>query len=156
MRRSFTAASAVALLLALTACGGGDDEPAPVAEPPAVVFTPSPAVTSTPTTTAAPTSSESPTSSPSASPGATSDAAELKIEIKDFAFSPKLTQARPGQKITVTNRDSAVHTLTTNDGSIDSGDLGRDQSYTFTAPAAGGYDYICTPHPYMKGTLRVS
>lgn len=90
-----------------------------------------------------------------ATASAFASAEELKITIENFAFSPKVPKVKPGQKITVTNLDAATHTLTSKDGSIDSGDLAQGRSYTFEAPSSSK-DYICTPHPQMEGTLEVS
>jgi plastocyanin len=89
-------------------------------------------------------------SAPPASGGST-------IAIKGFAFSPDSLTVKPGQEITVTNKDSAKHTITADDMSFDSKDLGLNKTYTFKAPAkAGKYTYICDIHQYMKGTLTVS
>lgn len=79
------------------------------------------------------------------------------IEISGFKFSPDSLTVKPGQVISVVNRDSVSHTLTSVDGkSFDTGLLGKDQTGSITAPAAPGtYSYICIPHPNMKGTLVV-
>jgi plastocyanin len=53
------------------------------------------------------------------------------------------------------NNDTAPHTVTATDRSFDSGNLnpGDTWSYTFTKP--GTYTYVCTYHPWMKGTVIV-
>jgi plastocyanin len=63
----------------------------------------------------------------------------------------------PGAKVTVSNQDSATHTLTaTGDKAFDTGDVGPGKSVTFTAPTkAGSYSYLCDIHQYMTGTLVV-
>ncbi len=83
--------------------------------------------------------------------------ASVEVEIKGFAFSPKEITVAPGAKITVTNRDTAGHSMTSDDGkSFDTGILGKDKSATVTAPAKpGSYPFHCTPHPNMKATLIV-
>jgi plastocyanin len=78
------------------------------------------------------------------------------ITIKDFAFAPKTLKAKAGQPITVTNEDSAAHTLTADDTSFDSGSLAKGKSYTFTVAKPGTYTYLCDIHQYMKGTLTVT
>ncbi|MFF1355417.1 cupredoxin family copper-binding protein [Streptomyces sp. NPDC058297] len=81
---------------------------------------------------------------------------EVKVTIKGFAFHPAKLEVSPGTKITVTNEDSATHTLTADDKSFDTGDLAQGKSATITAPSKpGSYSYICTIHPNMKGTLTV-
>lgn len=79
------------------------------------------------------------------------------VEIANFAFSPATLTVKAGQTITVTNRDTAGHTMTSDDGtSFDSGNIAKDQSKTITAPTKpGSYPFHCTPHPNMKGTLIV-
>ncbi|HEY1989600.1 MAG TPA: cupredoxin domain-containing protein [Acidimicrobiales bacterium] len=79
------------------------------------------------------------------------------ITIKNFAFSPSHLTVAPGASVTVTNDDGVVHTLTSQSGGFDTGNIQAGQSKTFTAPnKAGSYPYICTIHQYMTGTLTVS
>ncbi len=79
------------------------------------------------------------------------------IVISNFMFSPMKTTVAPGATVTVTNKDSVDHTLTSKSGGFGTGDIPGGQSKTFTAPAkAGSYSYICTIHQYMTGTLVVS
>ncbi|MGQ0629804.1 MAG: cupredoxin domain-containing protein [Sporichthyaceae bacterium] len=80
----------------------------------------------------------------------------VQIAIKDFKFVPEQVEVKVGQKIKVTNMDTAVHTLTANDKSFDSGDLAKGKSYTFTVQKAGKYPYFCIPHQFMTGSLTVS
>ena len=78
------------------------------------------------------------------------------IMIKDFTFTPSDLTVAPGTKITVTNQDSAAHTVTAGDKSFDSGNVAGGQTVQITAPSKpGSYPYICTYHQYMKGTLTV-
>ncbi len=68
------------------------------------------------------------------------------LDMKDFAFAPGTHTVSAGTKVTWTNSDDVVHTVTAEDGSFDSGDIdgGDSWSYTFTAP--GTYLYYCKPH----------
>lgn len=79
------------------------------------------------------------------------------ITIENFAYSPATLKATPGQVISVTNKDSAGHTVTSTDGkSFDTGIINKGETKTFIVPAVvGTYEYICTPHPNIKGTLIV-
>jgi plastocyanin len=81
----------------------------------------------------------------------------ITVEIKDYKYSPATIKVKPGEKITVINRDIVGHTLTsTTEGVFDSGMLGKDESGSITAPTeAGTYAFHCTPHPIMTGTLVV-
>lgn len=77
------------------------------------------------------------------------------IEIVDFAFSPPSLTISVGDTVTWTNADSVVHTATSTSGAFDSGELAQGASYSLTFSEAGTYDYLCTPHPSMTGTIVV-
>jgi plastocyanin len=65
---------------------------------------------------------------------------------------------KPGQKVTVTNKDAVAHTLTDkNTNLFDTGTIdGSGGTGTFTAPTKpGSYPFGCTFHPNMHGTLTV-
>lgn len=79
------------------------------------------------------------------------------ITIADFRFTPTPLKVTAGQRITVSNSDSATHTVTAEDKSFDSKDLKKGQTFTFNAPTkAGTYRFVCDIHQYMKGSLEVS
>ncbi|MGW7170048.1 cupredoxin domain-containing protein [Streptomyces sp. NPDC054884] len=90
-------------------------------------------------------------------PHSSESAGALRITMEDFVFSPADPEVRPGEKITVVNKDSAVHTVTATAGdAFDTGNIAGGESGTFTAPAeADEYAFVCTLHPDMKGTLIV-
>lgn len=71
-------------------------------------------------------------------------------------YSPQNITVVIGVNNTVTwiNNDNAVHTVTDN-GVFDSGYIqpGQSWSYTFTTP--GTYEYHCSLHPWMTGTVIV-
>jgi LPXTG-motif cell wall-anchored protein len=48
-----------------------------------------------------------------------------------------------------------VHTATAEDGSFDTGTLRKGESGSATFTQAGTINYICSPHPYMKGKVVV-
>jgi plastocyanin len=78
------------------------------------------------------------------------------ITISNFSFSPSSFTAKAGQKVSVTNSDSAQHSLTSDDGSFDTGLMSTGQSGSFTAPAQPGtYKFHCQIHTTMTGTLTV-
>jgi len=80
------------------------------------------------------------------------------IVISSFAYSGTMT-VKPGEKVTVTNKDSAAHTLTdTKTRLFDTGNIaGGGGTGTFTAPTKpGSYPFGCTYHPNMAGTLIVA
>jgi plastocyanin len=78
------------------------------------------------------------------------------ITISNFMFSPMHASVAPGSTVSVTNKDSVTHTLTSTGGRFNTGEIGTGQTKTFTAPSkAGTYGYICNIHQYMMGTIVV-
>jgi plastocyanin len=53
------------------------------------------------------------------------------------------------------NADPVPHTATSH-GAFDSGAIPPGKTWQFTASAKGRFDYVCSFHPTMKGTLIVS
>lgn len=83
-------------------------------------------------------------------------AAAAAITIKDFKFAPETLKAKVGDVITVTNKDSATHTVTARDESFDTGNLDEGAEKTITVAKAGTFEYVCDIHDYMTGTIEVS
>jgi plastocyanin len=82
-------------------------------------------------------------------------AAPGSVTIKDFSFSPASITVNVGEAVTWTNTGQTGHSATANDGSFDTGVFPKGQSRSHTFQEAGTFAYICTPHPFMKGTVRV-
>ena len=144
----------LALLLALVAlavmaagCGGGDDDDgdsgngggnAPAAEEPA---------TEEP---AAPTAEDRGGGSGGTGPG-------TQVSMKDIKFNPGTVTIKAGGKVTWTNDDSVGHDVTADDfesgspGGIDGG-----STFSHTFKKAGTYNYVCSVHPGMKGSVKVT
>jgi plastocyanin len=88
-------------------------------------------------------------------PASSGQSAAVTITIKGFAFGQPLTVA-PGATVEVVNTDAAPHNVTAADGSFKTSNLNQDEKATFTAPSAPGrYEFTCTLHPEMTGTLIV-
>lgn len=70
-------------------------------------------------------------------------------------YSPATLTISVGETVTWFNADSMIHTVTSDTGLFDSGELrpGGRFGYTFTEP--GTYPYTCIPHPWMEGTIVV-
>jgi plastocyanin len=87
---------------------------------------------------------------------ATSGTSGTHVTISNFMFSPMDLSVAPGATVSVTNKDSATHTLTATGGQFNTGNITQNQTKTFTAPTkAGTYHYICNIHQYMMGTITV-
>jgi plastocyanin len=139
----------LALLLALVAlavvaagCGGGDDDNgdsgngggnAPAAEEPA-----------------APTAEDDGGGSGGTGPG-------TQVSMKDIKFNPGSVTIKAGGKVTWTNDDSVGHDVTGDDFESGSpGGIEGGSTFSHTFKKAGTYNYVCSVHPGMKGTVKVS
>jgi plastocyanin len=87
--------------------------------------------------------------------GGSSGSADVVAE--DFDFSPSTVSAKSGSSITVKNdTPSTPHTFTVDGTKIDQS---LDPDTTVTVKVAldpGSYDFHCTIHPQMTGTLTVT
>jgi LPXTG-motif cell wall-anchored protein len=75
--------------------------------------------------------------------------------ISDFKYAPSSITVTAGDSVTWTNDGPAGHSATADDGSFDTGVLGRGTSGSHRFTKAGTYAFHCTPHPFMKGTVVV-
>lgn len=78
---------------------------------------------------------------------------ETLVVIKDFAFSPADMKIKKGTTVTWKNEDSMVHTVKSD--SFESKDLATGDTFQFTFDTAGTFNYICSIHPSMMGTVTV-
>jgi plastocyanin len=87
---------------------------------------------------------------------AATSASAASVTIGDFFFKPKDVTITAGQSITWTNKGkvSVGHTVTGN--GFDSGVLKPGATYTHSFSSAGTFDYVCTIHPNMRGTVTVT
>jgi YVTN family beta-propeller protein len=96
---------------------------------------------------------------PQALPGAsttTPAASGNAVSIAAMAFSSDHLTIKAGQTVTWTNNDSITHTVTSDTGLWDSGDLAPGKSFSFTLTQPGDFPYHCAIHPFMKGTITVT
>ena len=83
------------------------------------------------------------------------------MELEDFAFNPAQLQVRAGQavRLELKNRDSASHTFTIDELSVDE-TLAPDEekTVTFTPTGAGPLAFYCRFHRSggMEGTLTIA
>jgi plastocyanin len=90
------------------------------------------------------------TSGPDFTPGKTAD-----VSIQNFAFSPATITITAGTTVTWTNNDSTAHTITSDTGAFDSGNIANGKTYTHTFSQAGTFAYHCAIHSSMKATVIV-
>lgn len=80
-----------------------------------------------------------------------------KVDIKSFAYGPENINVKVGTTVTWTNQDGVRHDVTGHDGKGPQSELlGKGESYSYTFKEAGTFDYHCSPHPYMIGTVIVT
>ncbi|MDQ2808226.1 MAG: PQQ-dependent sugar dehydrogenase [Chloroflexota bacterium] len=80
----------------------------------------------------------------------------VDVRIESFAFQPPNLSLPAGTTVRWTDYDLDYHTVTAIDGSFDSGNIQRGQSYQRTFNVPGIYTYYCQPHHYMTGTLTIT
>ncbi|HZB58899.1 MAG TPA: cupredoxin domain-containing protein [Actinomycetota bacterium] len=140
-RRMVIGVLAGVLALAAAGCGGGDDE----GEGSASATTAAPETTSAPGTTAA-------------AGGGGED--ELQLAASGTAWDTTSFELTSGTNysIEVDNQDGVQHNFTFEEAQADVDiPANEDATVTFTAPAAGSYEFVCAIHPAaMKGTITVT
>lgn len=77
------------------------------------------------------------------------------VSVVDNAFEPATVDASTGDTVTWTHDGEVTHTVTFDDGE-DSGDLEPGDTFERTFEEDGEYDYVCTIHASMEGTVSVS
>lgn len=130
---------ASAMVLILSACGGGATATAPAAP-----------------------ASEAPAASGSAAAGEApcapaTEAGTVTATMANIAFDPASITASVGDTITWTNNDSAQHTATVkSDPTCTTETLANGASGSIVFNVAGSYEFFCKIHPTMTGTIEVS
>jgi plastocyanin len=136
----------------LAGCSSPTATPAPVA-----TATPTAAPTAAPTAVPDATPTAAPTSQPTATPAPSATAPpapqSASVKIQNFAFDPQVVKIAAGGSVTWTNQDGTTHTVTFSDSTQT---LSNGASYTKKFDTPGKYEYHCTIHPSMTGTVGVT
>ena len=83
-------------------------------------------------------------------------ASTVSVEISGFAFQPATVTIQVGDTVTWTNLDGAAHTATdTGPQALFDGVMDNGESFSYTFTQAGTFNYFCTFHPEMTGTVIV-
>lgn len=80
---------------------------------------------------------------------------EFAVEESIPDYSVNELRITVGTTVTWVNKDDQQHTATAVDGSFDSGFIGQDETFSFTFDTPGEYEYLCTPHPWMRARIIV-
>ena len=95
-------------------------------------------------------------SAPSAKATASVSVGETIVVIDAMTYGPETLTVPAGTTIHWVNRDAMAHTVTGKDGAWDSGMLQPGGTYSRRFDVPGTYPYLCTPHPFMTGTVVVT
>lgn len=77
------------------------------------------------------------------------------LTIEGFAFDPSTITVSGPTEIAITNNDSAAHTFTLDDGSVDE-EIAGGASTTVTVDVSASTGFVCRFHPDMTGTVEVA
>ncbi|MGI8792286.1 MAG: cupredoxin domain-containing protein [Acidimicrobiales bacterium] len=100
---------------------------------------------------------------------------DTAVAIKTFMFDPDPVEVKAGTTITWTNEDEILHTITAGKRTYHEDGISKGQAksidksglfdadlddvgatFSFTFDKAGTFDYLCTIHPGMDGSIVVS
>jgi amicyanin len=127
------AALAAATTVTLAACGAGASVAGSTSSP------------STTTTVAASAPGVAPT------PAATAD-----VGIVNLKFTPAALTIKAGTTVVWTNKDAIAHTVNFATDGINSSVLNQNDQFRHTFTTPGTYNYICSIHPFMHGSVTVT
>jgi plastocyanin len=78
------------------------------------------------------------------------------VAIAGFVFSSNSITIAPGDTVTWTNDDTAIHDVTATGSAWTSGVMNQGDSFSHTFTDEGTFTYLCSLHPWMTGTVVVS
>jgi plastocyanin len=82
-------------------------------------------------------------------------AEDMAVKIDNFTFAPQRVTVKTGTTVIWTNHDDIPHALASTTKAFRSKALDTDDKFSFTFTTAGVYDYFCSLHPHMTGTIVV-
>ena len=80
---------------------------------------------------------------------------KIVVSIDNFVFSPQTLTIAKGTTVAWINHDDVPHTVRSTEKKFTSGTLDTDDSWAYTFAEPGTYDYFCTVHSHMTGTIIV-
>jgi len=82
-------------------------------------------------------------------------ATDAAVKIDNFTFGPEKLTVKAGTTVTWTNEDDIPHMVASATKAFKSKALDTDDSFSFTFTMPGTYEYFCSLHPRMTGTIVV-
>ncbi|MFZ1128485.1 cupredoxin domain-containing protein [Methanoregula sp.] len=140
--------------LCLAGCVSSSSSPTPATSP-AQTVPPTTAATPVPpaVTTMAMTAPVTPVVTASSFSG------QASVAIQNYSYIPASITVTPGTTVTWTNLDPVDHTVTSvapSPATLNSPLLHQGDTFQFTFNQTGKYTYLCTIHPFMRGTVTVA
>ena len=86
---------------------------------------------------------------------ASAQAADVTVKIANFTFTPKQLTVKAGDTVTWVNEDDIPHTVMSKTKLFRSKPLDTDNKFSFTFATQGTFDYFCSLHPMMTGSIVV-
>jgi plastocyanin len=86
---------------------------------------------------------------------ALAEPAAVEVKIDNFTFTPQHLTVKPGTTVTWINEDDIPHTVAATDKGFKSKVLDTNDKFSFTFATAGSFEYFCSLHPHMTGTIVV-
>lgn len=80
---------------------------------------------------------------------------ENEVIMLNNTYDPTLIVVKVGTTVTWNNKENIKHSVTSDEGMFESGDMKKGNQYGFTFAAKGYYIYHCSYHRAMKGTVLV-
>ncbi|MBV9328999.1 MAG: cupredoxin domain-containing protein [Chloroflexi bacterium] len=72
-----------------------------------------------------------------------------------WGYAPETRKIAKGTWVTWSNDGQDAHTVTADDGSFDSGNLDPSEGFSWFFDQDGTWQYTCSLHPWMVGTIVV-
>jgi plastocyanin len=79
----------------------------------------------------------------------------VAVSIEASAYVPADITIKQGQTVTWTNNDSGLHTVSSDNGDFDSGQIPARGKFSFTFTERGTFQYRCQVHPTQYAKITV-
>jgi plastocyanin len=90
-----------------------------------------------------------------AAPLPAAPAQDAEVHIENSAFTPQRLTVKAGATVTWLNDDDIPHTVASSTKLYKSKALDTNDRFSFTFTTPGTYEYFCSLHPHMTGTVVV-
>ena len=82
-------------------------------------------------------------------------AEEATVKIDNFTFAPQRLTVKAGTTVTWINDDDIPHAIASTGKAFRSKVLDTEDKFSFAFTTPGSYEYFCSLHPHMTGTIVV-